>query len=180
MSNLLVIKVGVIVAWEQLNHPWQTERWRPIEILINPPDCNGWRELRRVQGCVHYHAANVELELHRKDAAAYQVNLVNGEPVVYVVLQERETEHAIPVEVQTVTVSPFDAQAHDFGSGEVVAGVRMPDPLRALVAAFVSEHHDDEPFVKRNREKADRAEPYQFGQEPLHEVRRRMDGRRTN
>jgi hypothetical protein len=31
----------------------------------------------------------------------------------------------------------------------------MPEPVRAIVEAFVAEHHVEQPFVKRKRDRAD-------------------------
>ena len=45
----------------------------------------------------------------------------------------------------------------------IVEPVPMPDSVRDAIAAFVTEHHVEEVFVKRKR---DRANPESFGRRP--------------
>jgi len=177
LSKSLVVPLGVVVAWEAIDHPWQTERWRPINVFMHPPGPGNWRELVRGNRFVHYHATTIDLELHRKDAASYRVNLTHGDPSIFVVLRERDDapQGEPPVMVHLATASPFDAESHGFGGDEIVEGVAMPDALRSLIEDFVDLHHVEERFVKRQRDKTPIADLYQFGQEPIHELRRRMD-----
>ncbi|MDX2288282.1 MAG: DUF3305 domain-containing protein [Hyphomicrobiaceae bacterium] len=177
MGHAITVRLGVIIARERIDHPWQTHRWRPVSVLLDaPPVDGGWRELSRTAKSVHYHATTLSLELHRKETMAYRVNLANGEPSVYVVLREDPGEQPFPIDVHLVTASPFEAQAHgDLGFDQVEA-VPMPQPLVALVQAFIDEHHVEETFVKRQRERHVKAEEHQFGQEPLIVLRDRMGG----
>ncbi len=42
------------------------------------------------------------------------------------------------------------------GSGQrIIEAVAMPGPLRHTIAAFVAEHHVDQVFTKRTRDRAD-------------------------
>ncbi|MGF1651603.1 MAG: DUF3305 domain-containing protein [Hyphomicrobiaceae bacterium] len=178
MPNSLIVQLGIVVARQKLDHPWESERWRPHSVFLDPPETRGWRELVRGRDFVQYHAANVAVELHRKETAGYQVNLSNGEPSVYVILRETVAPNArFPVSVHTATLSPFEAQAHGYGSDEIVEGVAMPERLRALVEDFIAEHHREERFIKRRRDRSEREEPYLFGKEPIDVLRRRLDGR---
>jgi hypothetical protein len=181
VEKQLFVPVGVVVGCEKVDHPWLSEQWRPVSVLMTPPPTAGWRELVRGERYVHYHAANVEVELHHKETAAYQVNLHNGSPAVYVVLRHDACPATgYPVTVHTATLSPFDAQAYAESGDETVEAVAMPASLVQLVRTFVATHHDEETFVKRKRNKAIREEPYQFGQESPVEVARRMQGRRQD
>ncbi len=38
---------------------------------------------------------------------------------------------------------------------DLVETVPMPNAIRRMVAAFVAEHHVEQPFVKRKRDRAD-------------------------
>ena len=69
-----------------------------------------------------------------------------------------------------------EVYGYDMGS-EIVGTVAMPDALIELLEAFVAEHHVEEPFVKRQRQKHHRAEEHKFGQEPIEMLRQRR-GRR--
>lgn len=179
MNSSISIPVGVIVAREKIDHPWQEYVWRPVDVFLNPPEIEHWRELRRDEKSVQYHAATLPLELHRKEASAYKVNLETGAPSVYVVMRhDPGAASEWPVSVHLVTASPHDAQAYGESGLETIELVPMPGPLIELVREFVAVHHVDEPFVKRQREKYKIEEEHRFGQEPIFVLRERMRGKR--
>jgi Protein of unknown function (DUF3305) len=175
MSSAFAIPVGVVIAREKISHPWQTHRWRPVSVFLDAPQVDGWRELRRDENAVLYHAATINLELHRKETTAYRVNLANGEPSVYVVIREDpESDHRWPVEVHLVTASPFEAQSHGDVGLDSVEGVPMPPRLVETVRQFIAVHHEEKAFYKRKRQPHVRGEEHKFGQEPLVALRKRM------
>ena len=172
MAATFTVPLGVVVAREKVAHPWQDYAWRPVNVFLGAETIDAWRELRRGPGFVHYHAATITLELWRRETAAYQANLANGSPSVYVVLREDEEDPSFDgVEVALVTASPFEAQAYGEAGADIIEPVAMPEPLVEVLEAFVDEHHIDEPFVKRQRKKFHRREDRQFGQESLMELR---------
>ena len=178
MVSAISIPVGIVVAREKIAHPWQTYRWRPVSIFLDAPNITQWRELRRDDKSVLYHAATLNLELFRKETTAYQVNLANGEPTVYVVLREDpDTDDDWPVEVNLVTASPFEAQSHGDVGLDSVDGVPMPQQLVDIVHAFIKEHHEEETFIKRKRQPHTRPEDHKFGQESIVVLRERMGER---
>ena len=64
-------------------------------------------------------------------------------------------------------------QAYGESGTETIERVAMPERLVALVRAFIDEHHVEEPFVKRQRQRfADDGE--KFGQEPIFVLRERL------
>lgn len=174
MNRALSLPVGVVIACDKIDHPWQEYLWRPVGVFLNAPPVDAWRELRRGPAFVHYHAATLALELHPKETPGYVANLTEDEPVVYVVLRERADNADAPVEIALVSVSGYEVQAYGYSSEETVGSVPMPEPLLELLEAFVAEHHVDEPFVKRQRIKHHRAEEHNFGQEPIDVLRERM------
>jgi hypothetical protein len=174
MSGNLSIPLGVVIAHEKIDHPWQEYVWRPVSVFLHAPEISRWRELRRGPGFVHYHAATLPLELHRKETLGYQANLAEPTPSVYVVLREKLEGGDEPIAVHLVTASPHEAEAYGLASEEMVGSVAMPEPLIALVEAFMAEHHIEEPFMKRQRQRHHQAEQHQFGQEPLEVLRERM------
>ncbi len=174
MQRVLSIPVGVVIAHEKIDHPWQEYLWRPVAVFLNAPEVAEWRELRRGPTYVHYHAATLPLELHAKDTPGYQANLTDGGPSVYVVLREPGAGAEQPIEVALVLASPHEAEAYGHGDGETVGAVAMPEALIELMEAFVAEHHVEEVFVKRQRQKHHKAEEHKFGQEPLDVLRERM------
>ena len=172
MDRVLSVSLGVVIAHEKIDHPWQEYAWRPVSVFLNAPEIGAWRELRRDQTSTHYHAATLPLELHPKETIGYVANLDAGKPLVYVVLREAG-EGDRPVEVALVTASPYDAEAYGYTSEETVGTVAMPESLIELLEAFVAEHHVEEPFVKRQRQKHHKAEEHKFGQEPIAVLRQR-------
>jgi uncharacterized protein DUF3305 len=179
MQRVLSIALGVVIARDKIDHPWQEYAWRPVSAFLNAPEVSEWRELRRDATSTHYHAATLPLELHAKDTLGYQANLADDAPLVYVVLREGG-EHGRPVHVALVTASPHEAEAYGHGNEEIVGSVAMPQPLVELVEAFVAEHHTEEPFVKRQRQKHHQAEEHKFGQEPIEVLRKRQLGAGEN
>jgi hypothetical protein len=164
VNRVLGIPLGVVVARERIDHPWQTFRWRPVSVFLNAPEITSWRELRRDGASVHYHAATLVLTLHPKETIGYVANLA-GKPLVYVVL--REPPSGGPIAVALVTASPYEAEAYGQNGEEMVGGVAMPGRLAELLEAFVAEHHVEEPFRKRTRKQHHAREDHMFGQEPI-------------
>ena len=174
LARILTVSLGVVVAREAIDNPWQSHIWRPLSVFTDAADIDGWRELQRGDGYEHYHAATLPLELHRKETEGYATNLASDAPSVYVVLRETATSDGHPIEVHLVTASPFDVQAYGATSEEIVGRVAMPPDLIELVAAFVEAHHVEEPFRKRKRKQHHVEEIHQFGNEPVQSLRERM------
>lgn len=175
MPNALSIPLGVVVAKEQISNPWQDHRWRPVNVFFDAPDQANWSEMRRGPGFVHYHAATLQLTLHRKETMAYRVNLANGEPSIYVVLRDdADSGSDNPVDVHLITASPFEAQSHGELGFDFIEAIPMPDRLVGIVQNFIHEHHKNESFYKRKRDRASRPEEHKFGQEPIVVLRERM------
>lgn len=129
---------------------WARHSWKAVAVLpgAGPAD---WRELRREGEVVEYHAATCMLELHGADTEAYLHGLSAREPSIFVVM--RESGLGKPFEVLLVTASPYEAQDYTDSGEELVEKVPMPLGLIAWVRDFVEEHHQQEVFVKRKRDK---------------------------
>ena len=168
------ISVGVIIAREEIDHPWQDHVWRLVSILPGAPIISKWQEVAQGDGWVQYHAATLPLELFRKETSAYLYNLGNREPVIYVVMREAEEDDAPnPVDVHLVTASPFEAQDYLDTGEDLVDSVDMPEDILKWIKGFVEEHHEEEEFYKRRQVKENLKE-HKFGQEPILELRKRM------
>jgi hypothetical protein len=180
-GHVRTVTLGVLLEEERLDNPWQVARWRVAGVVLDPPHFQAtWAPfvgggLSGGGGALVYHAGNHEAELHRKETAAYKINLEGGEPSVYVVLAEAEDVDAdAPVAVTLVTLSPDEAQAYGNSGFETVERVAMPPELVPVVAAFVAEHHAEEVFVKRQRSRK-KEEAELFGQEPIFSRQRRQN-----
>ncbi|MEM6497768.1 MAG: DUF3305 domain-containing protein [Pseudomonadota bacterium] len=173
-AKTTALKVGVVLAREDIDHPWQDHRWRPLSVLVGIPALNPGDVLKRGDGFTHYFAGTFEIEMHRKETSAYVVNLENDVPVVYVVATDAEDEDAgLPYDIRLVTVSPFEAQDYLDSGEDIVEAIPMIEPLIAWVERFIEEHHEEEVFIKRQRDKV-RLEIEKFGQEPIALTRQRQ------
>ena len=143
--------VGVVLRRTPGVTRWQAHCWTASAVLpgAGPAD---WRELRREGEAVEYHAATPVVELHGADTEAYIHGLNAREASVYVVLRQAEAGPA-PLEVVTVTVSPYEAQDYTDSGEEIVEKLPMPPALAAWVRDFVEAFHVEEPFVKRKRDR---------------------------
>ena len=175
MDHIISVPLGVVVARERVDSPWQEFAWRPLSVFTAAAPITRWRKLQEGPGFEHYHIATLDLELHRKETTGYAVNLVNGEPSIYVVLREGSANGGTElIHAHLVTASPFDVQAYGHNGDEIIGRVAMPETIADLVRAFVSEHHVDDSFVKRQRVPHPRGEIPMFGQEPVNILRDRM------
>jgi len=181
MSIEQAVPLGVVIAREKIDHPWQEYRWRAVSVFLDAPETANWRMLLNEPAMTQYHAATLPLVLHRRESMAYRVNLANGEPSIYVVLREEsDPESDFPVGVHGITASPFEAQTHGEFAFDSVDRVAMPERLVDIVQSFVAEHPVDDAFVKRKRQPhAPKEEEHRFGQEPIVVLRERMADRRA-
>ncbi|MEM7508346.1 MAG: DUF3305 domain-containing protein [Pseudomonadota bacterium] len=147
------MQVGVVIRRMPGVTRWAKWVWRPTAVL---PGANAadWRELRREGEAVEFHAATLPVEIHRAETEAYRVALSDDPPSCWVILrpcEDPQSRHEVAV--FGVTVSPFEAQDYADSGEEIVERVPMPAPMIAWLAEFVAQHHVDEPFIKRRRDK---------------------------
>ncbi len=175
MQRIVNVPLGVVIARDRVDSPWQDTQWRVVSVFLDAPPLEGWRVLREDGQTTLYHAATLDLELHRKETAGYRANLDTGEPSVYVILREGSADGGTdPMHVHLLTASAHDVEAYGHLGTEIIGQVTMPEPLVELLAAFIGAHHVEEAFKKRRRKPYVREEEHQFGQEPIHVLRERM------
>lgn len=146
------IPVGVVIRRVPGVTRWAKWSWKPLGVLPGAAAAD-WKELRRDGEAIEYHAATVDLELHRTEAEAYRVSLTMTPPSVFVVLRQNEDEGPHDLVVHAVTASAYEAQDYLDSGEELVEPVPMPDGLIAWIRDFTDTHFKDEPFVKRKRDK---------------------------
>lgn len=144
------VPVGVVIRRQPGVTRWQKWNWTASGVLLGsgPSD---WRVLRTDGDIVEYHGGTVQLDLHGAEAEAYDHNLKAQVPSLYVVMRDGEGE--APLDILLVTASPYEAQDYTDSGEEIVEKVAMPPAMRAIVQKFVAEHHKEEVFVKRKRDK---------------------------
>lgn len=156
-----VVPLGVVLERRRSQHPWQSHTWRAVDLLVGAPqrDPRGeWLTLREEgEGeATLFHAGTLPLELFRKDTPELKMNLEQREPLIYVVLRKGvDAGSRHPVVPLLVTANVMEAELYSVSGDEQVEGVPMPAPVKALVQAFVDQHHVEVPFYKRKRKPYD-------------------------
>lgn len=129
---------------------WAKHVWQAVAVLPGAGAAD-WKELRRDGEAVEFHAATVPLELFRTDTEAYLHGISTNPPAIYVVMRPGDADR--PLEVLLATASPYEAQDYADTGEELVEKVPMPEGLVAWIRDYVEEHHEDEVFIKRRRDK---------------------------
>ena len=145
------IALGIVIRRVPSVTRWVEHVWKVVAVLPGAGPEN-WKELRRDGETIEYHAATVPLELFRTDTEAYLHGLSTKIPSIYVVM--RDGVDAGPLDVVLATASPYEAQDYADTGEELVEKVPMPEGLVAWIRDYIEEHHEDEVFVKRRRDKS--------------------------
>jgi hypothetical protein len=153
---LMRLSVGVVVERRKAKSPWVEHVWSPVAVLAGEPDATPWTVLDAGAEATTFYAGAAEIELYRSDTTHYRDNLASGAPAVWIVL--RPTGRDPPYEIVAVTANPAEGEAMTEPGADLVDAVPMPEALRGAIAAFVAEHHVEQEFVKRKR---DRAQPFE-------------------
>lgn len=166
------MNVGVVLERRRLDDPWRDHVWHAVEIIPGVGEVGEWRELMRSEHAVRYLAASLPIEIFRKETDSYRMNLTGRNPRVFVVLRpDPDGPDGREMRPFLATVCAFEASNYGQGGDEVVDDIPMPDEIRVWLDNFVAYHHVEEPFVKRQRDRAD-PDKMGFGR------RRPGDGRR--
>jgi hypothetical protein len=155
------IPIGVVVERTKAESRWIDFLWRPVAVLAGQPATPPWTPLSGDGERTTFYAGPAMVELHRTETANYRDNLATGAPSLWVVL--RETGGEPPYGVFLVTADPAEGEAMTEAGNDIVESVPMVESIRDQVAAFVAEHHVEQAFVKRTR---DRANPDSLGRRP--------------
>jgi hypothetical protein len=147
------IAVGVVVERHKAASRWIDFTWRPVTILPGRPDAEPWTMLSSAAETTSFYAGTAELTLYRSDTGSYRDNLASGAPSLWVAL--RPTGAEPPYDLFAVTADPAEGESFTQAGDDIVEVLTMPASVRAVVEAFVAEHHVEQPFVKRKRDRAD-------------------------
>ena len=166
------VDLCVILARKNITSKWSDYIWEPVGVVLNPPKGINGKIREEGDGWTHFFMECEPLELHRKDAPAYQESLQQaGKGSLWVVLgEEDDVEEPLPYYVQLVTASAYEAQDY-LDSGElIVEVVEMPETLHTFIQNFVDSCPKEEKFIKRKQKKKF-DEAHTFGQQSLYEMR---------
>lgn len=149
---LASIPVGVVVERSKSSSQWADFYWRPAGVLAGAPETPPWTKLSDDGERASFYAGSTEIELYRTETANYRDNLRLETPLLWVILRPAEADP--PYELAAVTADPAEGEAMTEAGANLVDTVAMPKPVQEAVAAFVAEHHVEEVFVKRKRDRA--------------------------
>jgi hypothetical protein len=152
-TPLARVPVGVVVERRKAVSTWIDHVWRPVAVLAGQPDPAPWTPLSVEPDSTTFYAGTGEIELYRSETAHYRDNLASGAPALWVVLRPTGVEP--PFEIVTVTADPAEGEGFTQTGTDLVEPVPMPESIREFLAAFVAEHHVEQPFFKRRRDRAD-------------------------
>ncbi|MES5481866.1 DUF3305 domain-containing protein [Bradyrhizobium sp. INPA03-11B] len=150
---LLRIPLGVVVERVSAQSPWTDFVWRGTGVLPDEPDMTPWTVLREQGGTTLFYAGSAIVDLYRSEAARYRDNLASGDPSVWIILTP--SEGAWPYVVSAVTADPAEGEAFTEAGANLVEAVPMPEVLRQAIENFITQHHVETEFVKRERRRAD-------------------------
>lgn len=149
---LASISVGVMVERSKSASQWADYYWRPVGVLPGAPDTPPWTKLDDDGERASFYAGSVNVDLYRTETTNYRDNLRLETPLLWVVL--RPVGGDPPFELASVTADPAEGEAMTEAGVNLVDTVPMPKPIQETIAAFVAEHHVEEVFVKRKRDRA--------------------------
>ena len=157
MAALLTIPVGVIVDRIKAQSQWVDYLWQPSAVLVGEPETAPWTQISGDDNRASFYAGSATIELYRSDTGNYRDNLM-GDGKLWVVLTPADSNP--PYALFKVTADPTEGEAQFEAGVNVVDTVPMPDAVREVLERFVAEHHVEQPFFKRKR---DRANPEALG-----------------
>jgi Protein of unknown function (DUF3305) len=150
---LMRIPIGVVVERRKAASPWIDFIWRPVMALSGQPDAAPWTVLASDAEAATFYAGATDIGLYRTETGRYRDNLASGAPSLWVVL--RPTGAEPPYRLLAVTADPSEGESFTQAGDDLVGPVPMPVPVREIVEAFVAEHHVEQVFHKRKRDRAD-------------------------
>jgi hypothetical protein len=152
-APLAKIAVGVVVERRRSANTWLDVIWRPVAVLPGQPNMAAWTLLSADSDITSFYAGGADISLYRTEAGHYRDNLASDRPTLWVALRSTGTEP--PYKLVAVTADPAEGESFTQAGEDVVEVVPMPAPVREAIAAFVAAHRVDEPFYKRERDRAD-------------------------
>ena len=147
------IPVGVVVERRKAQSPWIDFVWKPATVLAGLPDAVPWTVLASDDDGATFYAGPAAIDLYRTETSNYRDNLASGAPLLWIALRPTGVEP--PYDIVAVTADPAEGESLTESGNDLVDVVPMPEPVRAVVEAFVAEHHVERPFYKRKRDRAD-------------------------
>jgi hypothetical protein len=167
-SALKRMSVGIVVERRKASSQWIDYVWRPVAALGGVPQTPPWTVLSQDGDVTLFYAGAAEIEFFRSATSNYRDNLA-GDQALWVALRPTETDP--PYTLLAVTVDPSEGESFTETGVDLVEHVPLPDVVRETMIDFVAEHHVEQTFFKRKRDRADpeamaRRDPLKNEKEP--------------
>jgi len=150
---LVRVSLGVLVERRKAASPWVDYNWQPVAVLLGQPQAEPWSVLVTDDDATTFYAGAADLALYRTETGQYRDNLASGAPSLWVAL--RPTGGEPPFRVVAVTADPAEGESFSHAGDDLVGAVPIPATVRDMIEAFVGKHHVEQPFFKRERDRAD-------------------------
>jgi hypothetical protein len=147
------MSVGVVLERRKTASRWVDHMWEAHAVLPEPPEAEPGAVVGRNGEDVIVYGGPAALEVYPAETQHYLENLASGAPAIWVVLRPQAGDST--PEIVLATCDPSEGEGYSETGWDTVNRVPMPEPIQAALAAFVAEHHVDEPFVKRKRDRQD-------------------------
>jgi hypothetical protein len=144
------IPVGILAERRKAKSLWVDFLWRPVSVFVGTPSAAPWTALDIDPETALFFAGEAVIELHRTETTNYRANLASGAPTLWVALRPVAAEW--PYEILAVTADPAEGEAFTDAGSNLVEAVPMPAEVVDAVAQFITQHHVERPFVKRQRD----------------------------
>jgi hypothetical protein len=145
-------EIGVVVAKRRLQSRWADYAWLPVAVLPAAAEAAPWTRLSATENEDTFYAGSFEVSLHPSETSHYGDNLACGNPCLWVALRHIGGDD---YQVASVTADPYQGEALAEGIGEIIEAVPMPREIQAKLAEFFQAFHQERPFIKRKRDRAD-------------------------
>jgi Protein of unknown function (DUF3305) len=151
LTALARIPVGVVVERRKAESPWLDFLYRPVAVLTGVPVAAPWTVIGSGRDVTTLFAGQAVIELHRTETANYRDNLGSGAPLLWVVLRPTSAEAGF--DLLMVTADPAEGEALTGAGNDLVEAVSMPLPISQILESSITEHHVEQPFFKRQRDR---------------------------
>ena len=151
-AALTRIPVGVVVERRKAESPWLDFLYRPVSVLAGVPAAPPWTVIHAAGDLTTFYAGDAVIELHRTETANYRNNLASGTPLLWVVLRPGSGE--VGYDLLVVTADPAEGEALTGAGNDLVESVPMPSSVIEIVENFIAEHHVEQSFIKRVRDRS--------------------------
>jgi hypothetical protein len=148
------ITVGVVVERRMIESPWADHVWAPYAVLPEAPDVAPWTSLGRDARGERFYLGAASFGLYPSDTGHLIDNFHDEGGRLWVSV--RPTGLEPPLELVGVAADPAEGEGFLDGVGDIVEPLPMPPEIAARVLAFYKAHHVERPFIKRQRDKANR------------------------